>query len=100
MTLFSRRELRPRSFLRGLSLHHLNLEFSGASMSIPSSKDRTNFCVFSFADGRRCNMPPVPASDYGLCYFHHQQYIERLNKQYAGEQICLSLPSGISTACD
>lgn len=69
-------------------------------MSIPCSKNRSNFCVFSFADGRRCNMPPVPASDYGLCYFHHQQYIERLNKQYAGEQICLSLPSGISTACD
>ena len=65
-----------------------------------SPNDSDNFCIFAFADGRRCTMLPAPASEYGLCYFHHQQYIERLNKQYAGEQICNALAIDINTACD
>jgi hypothetical protein len=69
-------------------------------MSALSSKDCPNSCVFAFADGRRCTMPAADGSDYGLCYFHHQQYIDRLRKQHASEQMCLGLASNISTACD
>lgn len=69
-------------------------------MSSTSSDVCADPCVFAFADGRRCTMPAASASDYGLCYFHHQQYIERLNKQHAGEQICRGLADDINTACD
>ena len=69
-------------------------------MSSTSSTDCDNSCVFAFADGRRCTMLPAPTSKYGLCYFHHQQYIDRLNQQHAGEQICRGFADDINTACD
>jgi hypothetical protein len=65
-----------------------------------SSKDRTDLCHFAFADGRRCTMPQAPGSESGLCYFHHQQYADRLDQRFAGEQISLCLDPGINTACD
>jgi hypothetical protein len=69
-------------------------------MASTSSTDCADPCLFAFADGRRCTMLAAPGSKYGLCYFHHQQFIERLNKQHAGEQICSALDSDINTACD
>jgi len=55
--------------------------------------------MFSFADGRRCQMPPS-ADDMGLCYFHAKKHRDHLNAQEAGQQINEFLGSDILTACD
>src|SRR5258708_13747105 len=63
------------------------------------NQDRPCTCMFSFADGRRCQMPPS-ADDMGLCYFHAKKFQNRLNAQEAGQQINEFLSSDILTACD
>ena len=63
------------------------------------NQDRPCTCMFFFADGRRCQMPPS-ADDMGLCYFHAKKYQDRLNAQEAGQQINEFLSSDILTACD
>jgi hypothetical protein len=68
-------------------------------MSTNPSKDRTNLCTYTFADGRRCTMPESP-DDMGLCYYHMQRHIDTLKKHAAGEQISRCLDAKINTACD
>jgi len=63
------------------------------------NQDRPCTCMFFFADGRRCQMPPS-ADDMGLCYFHAKKYQNRLNAEQAGQQINEFLSSDILTACD
>ena len=63
------------------------------------NQDRPCTCVFFFADGRRCKLPPSP-DDMGLCYFHAKKFQNRLNAQEAGQQINEFLGSDILTACD
>jgi len=63
------------------------------------NQDRPCTCMFFFADGRRCQMPPS-ADDMGLCYFHAKKYQNHLNAQEAGQQINEFLSSDILTACD
>jgi hypothetical protein len=63
------------------------------------NKDRPCTCMFFFADGRRCQMPPS-ADDMDLCYFHAKKYRDRLTAQEAGQQINEFLSSDILTACD
>ena len=63
------------------------------------NQDRPCTCMFFFADGRRCQMPPS-ADDMGLCYFHAKKFQNRLNAQEAGQQINEFLGSDILTACD
>jgi len=63
------------------------------------NQDRPCTCMFYFADGRRCQMPPS-ADDMDLCYFHAKKYRDRLTAQEAGQQINEFLSSDILTACD
>ena len=63
------------------------------------TQDRPCTCMFYFADGRRCQMPPS-ADDMDLCYFHAKKYRDHLNAQEAGQQINEFLSSDILTACD
>ena len=63
------------------------------------NQDRPCTCMFFFADGRRCQMPPS-ADDMGLCYFHAKKHRDYLNAQEAGQQINQFLSSDILTACD
>ena len=63
------------------------------------NQDRPCTCMFFFADGRRCQMPPS-ADDMDLCYFHAKKYRDRLTAQEAGQQINEFLSSDILTACD
>ncbi len=63
------------------------------------NQDRPCTCVFFFADGRRCQLPPS-ADDMGLCYFHAKKYSDRITAQEAGQQINEFLSSDILTACD
>jgi hypothetical protein len=63
------------------------------------TQDRPCTCMFFFADGRRCQMPPS-ADDMGLCYFHAKKYHDHLTAQEAGQQINEFLSSDILTACD
>src|SRR5579864_1323279 len=63
------------------------------------NQDRPCTCMFYFADGRRCQMPPS-ADDMDLCYFHAKKYRDHLNAQEAGQQINEFLSSDILTACD
>jgi hypothetical protein len=63
------------------------------------NQDRPCTCMFVFADGRRCQMPPS-ADDMDLCYFHAKKYRDHLTAQEAGLQINQFLSSDILTACD
>ena len=63
------------------------------------NQDRPCTCMFFFADGRRCQMPPS-ADDMGLCYFHAKKFQNRLNAEQAGQQINEFLSTDILTACD
>jgi hypothetical protein len=63
------------------------------------NQDRPCTCMFYFADGRRCQMPPS-ADDIDLCYFHAKKHRDHLSAQEAGLQINEFLSSDILTACD
>jgi hypothetical protein len=63
------------------------------------NQDRPCTCMFVFADGRRCQMPPS-ADDIDLCYFHAKKHRDRIAAQEAGQQINEFLSSDILTACD
>jgi hypothetical protein len=63
------------------------------------NQDRPCTCMFVFADGRRCQMPPS-ADDMDLCYFHAKKHRDHLNAQEAGLQINEFLSNDILTACD
>jgi hypothetical protein len=63
------------------------------------NQDRPCTCMFFFADGRRCQMPPS-ADDMGLCYFHAKKFQNRLNAEQAGRHINEFLSTDILTACD
>jgi len=64
-----------------------------------NEQDRACLCTFTFADGRRCQLPQAP-DDMGLCYFHAQKFRQRLSAQEAGRQISEFLNTDILTACD
>ena len=64
-----------------------------------NNQDRPCTCVFFFADGRRCQLPPTP-DDMGLCYFHANKFRDRINSEEAGRQISEFLQTDILTACD
>lgn len=64
-----------------------------------TNQDRPSTCMFFFADGRRCQMPPS-ADDMDLCYYHAKKHRDHLNAQEAGEQINEFLGRDILTACD
>jgi len=68
-------------------------------MSAQSSKDRSNLCIFTFADGRQCTQPQSP-DDEGLCYFHARKFIDQRRAQMAGKDIARLLDADITTACD
>jgi hypothetical protein len=63
------------------------------------SKDRTNLCVFTFADGRHCTMPQS-AGDMGLCYYHARKFADKKLRDVAAERISKLLETNITTACD
>ena len=63
------------------------------------TQDRPCTCMFFFADGRRCQMPPS-ADDMDLCYYHAKKHRDHLNAQEAGLQINEFLGRDILTACD
>ncbi|HET7106884.1 MAG TPA: hypothetical protein VFI38_08745 [Candidatus Acidoferrum sp.] len=63
------------------------------------NQDRPCTCMFVFADGRRCQMPPS-ADDMDLCYFHARKHRDHLAAQEAGLQINDFLGRDILTACD
>jgi hypothetical protein len=63
------------------------------------NQDRPCTCMFVFADGRRCQMPPS-ADDIDLCYFHAKKHFDRISAQEAGLQINEFLGRDILTACD
>jgi hypothetical protein len=63
------------------------------------NQDRPCTCMFVFADGRRCQMPPS-ADDIDLCYFHAKKHFDRISSQEAGLQINEFLGRDILTACD
>ncbi|HEV2101412.1 MAG TPA: hypothetical protein VGR58_01420 [Candidatus Acidoferrum sp.] len=64
-----------------------------------TNQDRPSTCMFVFADGRRCQMPPS-ADDMDLCYYHAKKHRDHLNAQEAGLQINEFLGRDILTACD
>jgi len=64
-----------------------------------TNQDRPCTCMFVFADGRRCQMPPS-ADDIDLCYFHAKKHFDRISSQEAGLQINEFLSRDILTACD
>ena len=64
-----------------------------------TNQDRPSTCMFFFADGRRCQMPPS-ADDMDLCYYHAKKHRDHLNAQEAGQQINEFLGRDILTACD
>lgn len=64
-----------------------------------TNQDRPCTCMFFFADGRRCQMPPS-ADDMDLCYYHARKHRDHLNAQEAGLQINEFLGRDILTACD
>ena len=64
-----------------------------------TNQDRPCTCMFFFADGRRCQMPPS-ADDMDLCYYHAKKHRDHLSAQEAGQQINEFLCSDILTACD
>jgi len=64
-----------------------------------NNEDRPCTCVFFFADGRRCQLPPSP-DDAGLCYFHARKFRDRLTAQEAGRQISEFLNTDTLTASD
>ena len=63
------------------------------------TQDRPCTCMFVFADGRRCQMPPS-ADDIDLSYFYARTHRDHLSAQEAGQQINEFLSSDILTACD
>ncbi len=64
-----------------------------------NKQDRPCTCMFFFADGRRCQMPP-DIDDMGLCYFHAKRYRDHLTAQEAGRQIAQFLNAEVLTATD
>jgi hypothetical protein len=64
-----------------------------------NNQDRPCTCMFYFADGRRCQMPPA-LDDMGLCYFHAKKFRDRTNAEEAGLQISQFLNTDILTACE
>ncbi|HET7107550.1 MAG TPA: hypothetical protein VFI38_12130 [Candidatus Acidoferrum sp.] len=63
------------------------------------NQDRPCACMFVFADGRRCQMPPS-ADDMNLYHFHAKKHRDHLAVQEAGLQINDFLGRDILTACD
>lgn len=47
-------------------------------MSDQSSQDRTGLCIFTFDDGRHCNMPHT-GNELRLCYFHEKKELQNLH---------------------
>jgi hypothetical protein len=64
-----------------------------------NNRSHLDLCAFTFADGRRCQMPES-VDDSGLCYFHSQKFRDRITRQEAGKQISQYLNTDILTACD
>ena len=65
-----------------------------------SKKQDTPFtCIHSFADGRRCLLPPCPEGA-GLCYFHAKKFQDALIAEEAGLQISHFLNTDVLTASE
>jgi hypothetical protein len=90
----------PRFFLRGIPTTNPKLQaLLEISMSDQSSKDRAGLCVYTFEDGRQCNMPRTN-NGLNLCYFHERRERQRLNAQSIGIHVSRLLKSGVHTGCD
>jgi hypothetical protein len=63
-----------------------------------SSKDRIFLCVFTYTDGRQCNMPRTN-NGLNFCYFHEQQERKRLQCFQAGAAVAECLNSDLQTSC-
>ena len=63
---------------------------------MPTDSDR---CHFTFADGRRCTMHQFP-DDMGLCYYHGEEYRERLKAREIGRDIAHFFGTDVLTNCD
>jgi hypothetical protein len=68
-------------------------------MSDQSSQDRTGLCIFTFDDGRHCNMPHT-GNELRLCYFHEKKELQRLSSRDAGMKVSHYLATNLHTACD
>jgi hypothetical protein len=51
---------------------------------MPTIKDRSRLCVFTFADGRQCRTPRRSGHQH-LCYYHAKKEAEALIAKQAGE---------------
>jgi len=66
---------------------------------MPKNHDGRELCHFTYADGRRCNLPQFP-DGFGLCYHHGQKYRANLESKEAGRQISQFVSTDILTASD
>ena len=53
---------------------------------MPTIKDRSRLCAFTFADGRQCRTPRRSAHQH-LCYYHAKKEAEALIAKQAGEDL-------------
>src|SRR6266478_5422560 len=67
-------------------------------MSTNRSKDRSDLCSFTFADGRQCRTPRA-AHPY-LCAFHARKDAQALAGEAAGKDIAYHLSGTFVSACD
>jgi len=53
---------------------------------MPTIKDRSRLCAFTFADGRQCRTPRRTGHQH-LCYYHAKKEAEALIAKQAGEDL-------------
>ena len=53
---------------------------------MPTIKDRSRLCAFTFADGRQCRTPRRSGHQH-LCYYHAKKEAEALVAKQAGEDV-------------
>ncbi len=53
---------------------------------MPTIKDRSRLCAFTFADGRQCRTPRRSGHQH-LCYYHAKKEAEALIAKQAGEDL-------------
>jgi hypothetical protein len=74
-------------------------------MSARRSKDRISLCAFTFADGRRCNMPRLPAvagqsGQSLLCFYHARKEAQARAADQVGREVSGFLSGSYLSACD
>jgi hypothetical protein len=60
---------------------------------MPTIKDRSRLCAFTFADGRQCRTPRRSGHQH-LCYYHAKKEAEALIAKQAGEDLAFVLRQG------